>query len=151
MMNRRSSLEFLFLITLWDVKEPTIITKSARHSSNCCGLAFGLVRNIGLERIVSIWLGIVEEKLLCTVNYELLISPKINTSLWVLYLMCKLKCHLFHRYSWIHGTRNVWRTLWRICGCLCIWDVHVGDDNSGVSLYGVSKPCPDLPQSCQCK
>ena len=51
------------------------------------------------------------------------------------------------RYSWIHGSWNVRRAVWRVGRCVCIWHVYVGDGYARVSLHGVPECCPDL-QTC---
>lgn len=57
----------------------------------------------------------------------------------------------FSRYARVYGPGDVRGALWWICGCLRIWDVHAWDGHLRVPLFWVSKCCPDLSKSHQCK
>lgn len=56
---------------------------------------------------------------------------------------------LAFRHSRVHGPRDVWRALWRVSGCVCLWHVYAGDGHIRISLLGVPECCPDLQKSHQ--
>lgn len=51
---------------------------------------------------------------------------------------------LFNRYPRVYGSRDVWREVWWICGCVCLRDVHARDGYLRVPLLWMSKCCSDL-------
>lgn len=67
--------------------------------------------------------------------------------IWIAFEVIRISFFLGYRYSRIHGTGNVWRTLrWR-GGRIRFWNVYVRDGNERVSVLRVYGTCADLQKS----
>lgn len=75
--------------------------------------------------------------------------------LWLKPFRLDQKCAFFLwclcRYPRIYGPGNVWGTLRWICGCLCFWNVHVGNGYLRIPLLRMPECCSNLPESNLCE